>query len=198
MHTKLSRRNVKNAKQTRKPRIINLYAGPGTGKSTTAAALFAELKYRGVNCELVTEYAKDAAWEKRSKKFFEAQEYIFGKQSWRISRVATEVDVVITDSPIVMGLVYRPKGYLPGLKRLIMQTYAKYDNLDVFLRRNKPFNPKGRNQTEDESKDLDRKILELLEKRGLDYTTLDFGRQNVEEICGIMDRIGWEDLTVHK
>lgn len=39
-----------------KPRIVNIFAGPRTGKSTTATALFAELKYHGVNCEYVPEY----------------------------------------------------------------------------------------------------------------------------------------------
>jgi replication-associated recombination protein RarA len=29
-----------------KTKVINLFGGPGTGKSTTAAALFAELKFR--------------------------------------------------------------------------------------------------------------------------------------------------------
>lgn len=53
-------------------KVINLYGGPGTGKSSTAGMLFAHLKLRGVNCEYVQEYAKDAAWEGRPKKFFEA------------------------------------------------------------------------------------------------------------------------------
>jgi len=34
--------------------VVNLYGGPGTGKSTTAAATFAELKMAGINCELVS------------------------------------------------------------------------------------------------------------------------------------------------
>ena len=47
----------------KRTKIVNLYGGPGTGKSTTAAALFAEMKIRGVNCEYIQEYAKDKAWE---------------------------------------------------------------------------------------------------------------------------------------
>ena len=39
--------------------IINLFGGPGTGKSTGAAYIFAKLKMCGVNCELITEFAKD-------------------------------------------------------------------------------------------------------------------------------------------
>lgn len=44
--------------------VCNYFSGPGAGKSTLAAATFAKLKMLGVNCELVTEFAKDKTWEK--------------------------------------------------------------------------------------------------------------------------------------
>ena len=64
---------------------------PEQGRAQQPAALFAELKYRGVNCEYITEYAKDATWEKRGPKVFQAQEYIFGKQHFHLARVIEEV-----------------------------------------------------------------------------------------------------------
>jgi adenylate kinase family enzyme len=30
-------------------KVINLFAGPGAGKSTTAAALFSKMKWKGYN-----------------------------------------------------------------------------------------------------------------------------------------------------
>ena len=39
--------------------VINLFGGPGCGKSTTMARLFADLKARGYNVEMVSEFAKD-------------------------------------------------------------------------------------------------------------------------------------------
>ena len=45
--------------------IISLHSGPGTGKSTSAAQLFAELKQRHCSVELVREYVKKWAWEGR-------------------------------------------------------------------------------------------------------------------------------------
>ena len=39
--------------------VVNLTGAPGAGKSTGAAYVFSQLKMRGINCELVTEYAKD-------------------------------------------------------------------------------------------------------------------------------------------
>ena len=43
----------------KKTLIVNLLAGSGAGKSTNAARLFAMLKDRGIETELVTEYVKD-------------------------------------------------------------------------------------------------------------------------------------------
>lgn len=48
--------------------IINIYGGPGIGKSTIAAGLFnlMNVTYEGfTSVELVTEYAKDLIWENR-------------------------------------------------------------------------------------------------------------------------------------
>lgn len=39
--------------------IVNLFAGPGAGKSTGAAYIFSKLKLAGIDCEYVSEFAKD-------------------------------------------------------------------------------------------------------------------------------------------
>jgi adenylate kinase family enzyme len=36
--------------------VVNLWGGPGSGKSTGACYIFAQLKLLGVNCEYVSEY----------------------------------------------------------------------------------------------------------------------------------------------
>jgi ATP:corrinoid adenosyltransferase len=46
-------------------KVINLWAGPGAGKSTTASGLFYLMKTADMQVELVTEYAKDMTWEGR-------------------------------------------------------------------------------------------------------------------------------------
>ena len=130
--------------------IVNLFAGPGAGKSTGAAYVFAKLKLAGIDCEYVSEFAKDKVWENNSE-VFKNQFYITGKQSFKISRCFGKVDVIITDSPIALGAVYADT---EGLKLASLQEFNKYEknNLNVFIERKKKYNPNGRNQTEEEAK----------------------------------------------
>lgn len=174
-------------------KVINLYGGPGTGKSTTAAAVFAELKFRGVNCEYVQEYAKDKAWEFGTNhlgvpKVFQAQEYIFGKQHFRLRRCAQDVDVIITDCPLFLGLIYMPDDFpIPSLRTAIREAYDMYDNLNIFLVRNKPYNPKGRFQTEEEAKELDVDVKNMLNSQGVPYHVIETGRDAVDKIINLLD-----------
>lgn len=156
-----------------KVKVISLYGGPGTGKSTTASLVFGMLKLNGVNCEYVQEYAKDKAWE-HGKNFietplvFQAQEYIFGKQHYRFRRCAQTVEMIVTDSPLLLGHIYTPQDFcMPALHDTIDQAYNMYDNLDVMLRRCKPFNPDGRLHTEEKAKELDVEIEDMLSSKGI-------------------------------
>ena len=81
-----------------KAKVINLFGGSGIGKSTLAAKLFSTLKEKGLECELVTEFAKDLVWEER-KQALSCQPYVFGEQLRRQCIVGDKVDYIITHSP---------------------------------------------------------------------------------------------------
>lgn len=49
----------------KKPFVINLFGAPGSGKSVAASYIFSQLKMKGVECELIQEFAKDLTWEDR-------------------------------------------------------------------------------------------------------------------------------------
>lgn len=141
------------------PLVVNLFAGPGAGKSTGAAFLFAFLKLFKVNVELVTEFAKELAWEGDKEFMSRNQLYITGQQVRRMNRLVGKVDVIITDSPIEMAAFYTEE---PTLKQLCKEEGAKFSNrMDFFIERTKEYNPSGRNQTFEEAMEIDRRIREL-------------------------------------
>ena len=153
----------------KKPLVINLFGAPGAGKSTGAAIIFAELKKRGVNAELVTEFAKDKTWEHNAMALG-CQEYVFGKQSYRLARCKADVDVIVTDSPLPLSLLYVSDPALMSdgaFQKVVMNVFNSYNNLSYFVNRVKPYNPKGRNQTERESDVLAAGLKKLLNENDI-------------------------------
>lgn len=154
--------------------FVNLYGGPGTGKSTTAALTFAQLKIGGFNAELITEFAKDLTWEGRERAL-KCQPYVWGKQLWRMERLNGEVEVAITDSPILLCAVYG-EGYGDNFMAAVHDVYDRFNSLDIFLTRkaeHHPYNPKGRGQSEAEAMNLDARILQLLAQHVPNHITLE-------------------------
>ena len=152
--------------------IVNLFGAPGAGKSTGAAYIFSKIKMAGVNAELVTEFAKDKVWEE-SKEVFNNQIYIFGKQSFKISRVMNKVDVIITDSPIILSSFYNSDETIQEeLDALVMKTFNSYNNMNYFIERVKPYQEKGRFQTEEESAQIADEVSTLLDEKEVDYEVI--------------------------
>lgn len=151
--------------------LVNLFGAPGAGKSTGAAYIFSRLKMAGVNAELVTEFAKDKVWEE-NKAVFKNQAYIFGKQYFKISRCADKVDVIITDSPLLLSVVYNTDPVLgENFNNVVRDVMNSYDCRNYYLSRVKPYNPVGRHQTESESDAVGNVIHNLLESEKIEYTT---------------------------
>lgn len=149
--------------------VVNLFAGPGAGKSTTAAEVFSRLKRAGINAELVTEYAKDLTWENRQP-ILEDQLYIFAKQNRRVARLLNQVDVVVTDSPIILGLAYTPVGYYNSFAPLVREVWNSYNNVNFFIdRQQRVYNSRGRNQTYEEAILLDLAVKNLLFANEVEY-----------------------------
>jgi len=162
--------------------IINLYGGPGTGKSTTSADLFAQLKREGVNAELVSEYVKQWAWERRKPVNYD-QFYFFGKQSRKEYSLFDQVDVVVTDSPVPICAYYAKAFGTPKQAELFVEMTKVYyqmcendghTHVHYFLNRVKPYNPSGRFQTEAQAKQIDFEMkLFLVDSLGLSLTYID-------------------------
>jgi hypothetical protein len=141
--------------------LINLFGGPGTGKSTTAAGVFHQLKLQGINCEMALEYAKDKVWED-SAQVLDNQLYVFGKQYHRIWRLLDKVDAIICDSPLLNSILYY-QDKNPFFPEMVVFEHSRLNNFNVLLERVKEYNPAGRLQTEDKARELDGRIEGILE-----------------------------------
>jgi len=163
--------------------VINLFAGPGAGKSTGATYIFSKLKMAGIDAEYVSEFAKDKVWEE-NERVFHNQFYITGKQAWKIARCNGKVDVIITDSPILLGAMYcddNPE-LIPGIK----YEFKKYSNLNFFIERVKGYNPNGRNQTLDEAKKIDKETLKFLDSCNESYAIIDGDQKGYDKAVNLI------------
>jgi hypothetical protein len=175
------------------PLVVNFLAGPGAGKSTTAAAVFALIKLHNINAELVTEIAKDFTWEQRLKTL-RNQYYVWAKQQHRFWRVKEEVDVIVTDSPLFFSLVYgeqKPDSFY----ELVMDEFNSYDNVNYFINRVKPYQEKGRNETEEEARNLDDAIKYKLNTYNITYEEIPGTIQGINLVVGdVLDKLGKEPM----
>jgi len=165
--------------------LVNLFAGPGTGKSTSCAQIFSELKWKGINCEMTLEYAKDKIWEE-SYKVLDTQAYIFGKQLLRIKRLQGKVDVIITDSPLLLTLIY-DKSKNINFKNFVLDTHNEFQNINIFLNREKPYRTEGRMQTADEAVIVDNNIKRMLIENDINYHEYNCNSENVSKISKMIE-----------
>jgi hypothetical protein len=165
------------------PLIVNLFGAPGAGKSTCRAHTFALLKRAGLNIEETTEFAKDLTWEKRTMAL-SCQPYVFGKQLRNMERLFGQVDVIITDSPLLLSRYYGEKycgdRYHESFYKFVTEQFKKMGGLNYYINRVRQYNPKGRNQTEEESNEIAGDLRQLLMRQNLRVRELD-GNENAPQ-----------------
>ncbi len=148
------------------PLLVEFVAGPGVGKSTTAAAVFTELKIAGYNAELVPEYAKALTWEGRTATLG-YQPYVMAKQMWTYDRLRGQVDVILSDTSTLLCLHYGTpaSGVTPAFKEWVLDDHLRRNVLTVLLVRDPSagYAQNGRHQTLEEAKEIDRKLRTTLE-----------------------------------
>lgn len=147
-------------------KVINLFAGPGAGKSTLAAGLFYEMKRVNYNVELVTEFAKDLVWEERNKAL-KNQVYILGEQVHRLERLRGVVDYVVTDSPIILGQIYNqePSRYFDDFS---LELFNTFDNINVWVERSDyGYGVIGRIHNFEEACEIDDQIDRMLDRHDI-------------------------------
>lgn len=157
------------------PLVVNLFGGPSSGKSTTAAGVYFNMKMLHIDVQLVLEYAAELTFEEHFNAL-DDQTGILGEQHRRIRRLEGKVDCVITDSPFPMGLVYGNDSSRPPpetFEAYVVELFNQYDNMNFLLERgNGKYRKVGRYHTEEQAFEKDSQILELLSKNDIPYDTV--------------------------
>lgn len=163
--------------------VINILGGPGVGKTTLAASLFAFLKRNGCNVEYVQEYAKKLVWLERWPEL-DDQYNVSRKQYELLHAIADKVDCIVTDGPLAHGFYYvKSAGCVSDVTKTVDALtgwIGQFANLNIGVLRNSslPYDPNGRYQNAEEAKIVDDDIsIALLEH---------------EQICPTVWRI-WSD-----
>ena len=172
-------------------KIINLFGGPGIGKSTQASGLFTEMKKHHMSVEYTYEFPKEVAWEGNVSQLKD-QFFITANQHRNISRLYGKVDYIIVDSPIVLGCFYEQRygdGYpasfyeMTGFSNFLWDLFKKYDNINILLTRNNDtYDPNGRLQNLDEAKEIDADIKETLLVNNIPFSEFNVGPNTAVDI----------------
>jgi tRNA uridine 5-carbamoylmethylation protein Kti12 len=162
--------------------VINILGAPGAGKTTLASELFSALKKANKDVELVSEYAKELVWDKVKIDYF-IQIQMYGEQLKRESRLYNKVRYVITDSPLMLSLIYQEfyRGdNFTALKELYNEHVRELPNYNVdykffFLESldDKRYVQKGRFENKEQANAVEQMIKKFLCENLVEYTLLD-------------------------
>jgi thymidylate kinase len=175
--------------QNLKTKKINLYGGPGIGKSTLTAILFSELKMRGLHAEIVTEYAKELVYEgiDLTKSSPTLQDRIILEQLRRELVFENSVDYLVCDSPMMLNAFYNGS----EMSLTLAKKSVDKDDVHILLVRGfEKFETLGRSHNEKQSKEIDDKMENFLKDNKIKYHKLDGSTKGkVDEILHILGLI---------
>ncbi|MGN0174260.1 MAG: AAA family ATPase, partial [Acutalibacteraceae bacterium] len=117
--------------------VVNLFAGPGAGKSTCAWEIASKLKKLGYVAEYVSEYAKELVWDEKYEMLdgtLEHQSELLKEQQHRQNRLMGKVDFIVTDSPTILNLQYL-KESAPDYVKNCIKEYKEHNNFSLFIKR---------------------------------------------------------------
>ena len=171
------------------PLVINLIGGPGSGKSTTMAGVFCELKKLGVNCEMIPEYAKDRVYE-QAYHTLEDQLCIFGKQAHKIWRLVGNVDIIVMDASLLNIPIY-DKTHSSLLKKMALEEFNKCNNIVFFIDRGDvEYKLEGRTESLTEAQAIDAHYIDICKEYHIPFEVVE-NKKAIETIVNRLKELGY-------
>ncbi len=146
---------------------VHPYAAPGVGKSLIAALIYTKLRSRGIAAHLVPEYAKELAWAGLLTQ--DRQLMIAVEQLKRESELRGKVQVIVTDSPPLLGAAYAAQHIQEPLRECLADAQRSWNALSYMIIRDISigYEQAGRKETQAEAADKERVISEILNRSGI-------------------------------
>jgi len=179
--------------------VVNLFGGPGIGKSSIAAGIIHQLKRNHVSCDAPYEFPKVLAWD-NNESAIRDQFYVIANQHRGIAKAYNKVNHIIVDSPILLSLIYKnyyvtdPAEYPSCLygkefDDLLLSIHNSYDSLNILLTRadETSFNEKERYQDFNQSLDIDSRIKAMLDTHHIPYIEVAVDTNPVDQILTLIN-----------
>ena len=176
-------------------KIINLFGGPGIGKSSISAGLLYRLKKQHISCDNPYEFPKLLAWDENHSAIRD-QLFVLANQHRGIVKSYGKVDYIILDSPIILSLTYKNKYrsqeypatlYGDTFDKMLLEIHNQYENINIVLDRSDGIhNSNERYQNLQESIILDEVIENSLVQHDLPYHKIKVDDNTVNNILKLL------------
>ena len=158
-------------------KVINIIGGPACNKSLFSSAIILNLNLRKKVVEIIPDYAKLLVWQKN----FDAlknQYNVAQRQFEMLNLLDGQVQYLVTECPLPQMLYYN-EHYADNIcdvtktKKAILDWYRRHDNINVLVERgDKKYVHTGRFQDEQQARDIDRSLREILIREQMPFISL--------------------------
>ena len=168
--------------------VVNLFGGPGIGKTTTANRLVGQLKMNDIDAVYISEYIKELIYKANSDRVSSAdkevarklldgslysQSCVFARQKELLDIHVDQVPVIVTDSPLPLNVIYLKDNSEAYNKDVLRCFNDEYLNINIVLQRdpNALFQSEGRIHNKTESVVKDMEIVKFLRINRINFVS---------------------------
>ena len=184
--------------ENKKAIVINLFGGPGVGKTATALSLTGLLRKKGISCDYASEGVKDHVYESNLVAL-DCQPAIAGEQIKRLHRLDKQVKIIITDSPILINTLHPGFGVTELYKSWLVEIHNMFNNFNIVLqvdREKQSYEQKGRTESKERATEMDKENIDMLNSYNVPFETVEVNELTELEILFLLEEKGILNLCI--